>query len=666
MDFFERQDIARRNTAWLVALFAIAVVFIVLAVYLAVIVIFKFAGATSASPDTTRIALDIWDPQLFVCVAGATVLVVLTGSLYKTFALNSGGESVALALGGMLINPQTTELKQRRLLNVVEEMAIASGTAVPPVYLLDEEGGINAFAAGFEQGDAVIGVTRGCIEYLDRDQLQGVMAHEFSHINNGDMRLNLRLVGWTHGILIVAVIGYYMICSIGRTRYRSSSKKNQGSGMLLILALGAALMAIGYIGVFFGKLIKAAVSRQREFLADASAVQFTRNPEGIAGALTKIGGLSRGTRIEDPHAEELSHMFFGDAMMGRWFNIFSTHPPLSERIHRIDPRFAGVFPPAEPSTNPSPAELRVGPVAAVAAMAGPSEPVRRRHTERLPLGKDQALAAVGVLGEEDLTRAAKILDSIPEPLKQAARDSYGARAVIYALLLDDDATVREAQFTALETRAEKLSFHETQQLAPRVDELADHLRLPLVEIAIPALRSLSRDQYGRFRQNVDALISADDKVDFSEYVLRTVVVGQLDVHYRLRRPAAIRHRTMSAVADDAACVLSILALVGHRDEAKANDAYRAGLQELGLQRTLLPASECTLRALDESIGQLAQTNPTIKRTLLAAYRACVAADGKTTVREAELLRAVAHALGCPMAPLFVEGPLGKMEAAQRG
>ena len=279
---------------------------------------------------------------MFLWVTLGTLAVILLGSLYKISELSSGGEGVALMLGGRAVDPQTTDLAERRLLNVVEEMALASGIPVPPVYIMDQERGINAFAAGHRPGDAVVAVSAGCLRFLTREELQGVMGHEFSHILNGDMRLNLRLVGVVYGILVLAIVGYYLM----RSAAYGGDRRDSPAAYAFII--GLVLVVFGYLGVFLGNLIKAAVNRQREFLADASAVQFTRYPGGIAGALKKIGGLADGSRIREAHAHEVSHMFFGDAFAGSFFNLLATHPPLAARIRALEPDFDGRFPAVRP------------------------------------------------------------------------------------------------------------------------------------------------------------------------------------------------------------------------------------------------------------------------------------------------------------------------------
>ena len=324
-DFFTHQDQARRNTTRLEVLFVLAVLALILSIDL---LLAATLGYLARDPRTGAVDWSLaFDPGIVVLSALGTLSVVGGGSLFKTAQLRSGGHVVAEELGGRRLHPDTADPTEQKILNVVEEMAIASGTATPPVFLLDSEQGINAFAAGFTPSDAVIGITRGAAERLTRDELQGVVAHEFSHILNGDMRLNIRLMGILHGILIIGMLGYFILrMTASSGRGRRSSRGGGGGAVVAILALGAGLMAVGFFGTLFGNLIKAAVSRQREFLADASAVQFTRQPSGLAGALKKISGLAAGSRIENPNAPEASHMFFGRAT-GGFAGLFSTHPP---------------------------------------------------------------------------------------------------------------------------------------------------------------------------------------------------------------------------------------------------------------------------------------------------------------------------------------------------
>ena len=372
MDFFERQDKARRKTKLLVFYFIVAICLLILSGYAAVLAIFGRGGVSDSMGESS---FTLWQPDLFLWSTLGTLSVILIGSVSKTLQLSKGGSAVAEMLDGRLINSNATEADERKLLNVVEEMSIASGIPVPQVYLLEDEAGINAFAAGHSTSDAAIGVTRGAMQLLSRDQLQGVIGHEFSHVLNGDMRLNLRLMGLIFGILCLTVVG--------RVLLRTRGKKNP------LPLLGLALIVIGGIGVLFGRLIQAAVSRQREFLADAASVQFTRNPDGLAGALKKIGGLSSGSKLESPHAQEASHLFFANGLRSSVSGLMATHPPLEERIRALDPAFDGEFPTvtpeiAEPPINqfqqltsqPPPIPPRTG--SAASASAAPSSLLSRR------------------------------------------------------------------------------------------------------------------------------------------------------------------------------------------------------------------------------------------------------------------------------------------------
>ena len=386
VDFFTAQDHARRNTGKLVLCFVLAIVVMILGIYVTALFTLHYSSDDSNGRHTEPV--DWIQPEIFLAVTVVVLVVIGGGSLYKIVELRRGGEAVALMLGGRRIHPNTTDLNQRRLLNVVEEMAIASGVAVPPVFLLRDEPGINAFAAGFTPDDAVIGVNQGTLDYLTRDELQGVIAHEFSHILNGDMRFNLRLIGLLHGILLIGLIGYFLMRSSGR----SSSNRDSGGG----IALGLALFVIGYAGLFAGRMIKAGISRQREYLADASAVQFTRNPESIGGALKKIGGAAEHSKMETAEAESISHMFFGDAFMRSAHSMFATHPPLQKRIRRVDPHFDGKFPVVK-RIKPKPVEAEVK-KDAEDKKKSPLEPILATIAigDKIPLDPAAVIATVGL------------------------------------------------------------------------------------------------------------------------------------------------------------------------------------------------------------------------------------------------------------------------------
>lgn len=666
MDFFEHQDKARKQTGRLFLLFAAAVIGIIVSVYVLVIVLMGWGGSQLES-ESASAALDVslWEPLIFIGVTVVTIVVVGGGSLYKISQLSGGGHVVAEHLGGRQLSPDTRDPVERKVLNVVEEMAIASGTPVPPVFFMDRETGINAFAAGYAPDDAVVGITRGCAEKLSRDQLQGVVAHEFSHIFNGDMRLNIKLIGIIHGILVVGLIGYYVMRTAfytGGTR-RSSDGKNNG---LPLLALGLGLMAIGFIGTLFGNLIKAAVSRQREFLADASAVQFTRNPEGIGGALKVLAGYDKHGELDNPNAPEASHMFFACGLASGLNSMFATHPPLEERISRIDRTWAQQKQAmaAEGSQGVADTSTAMGASGGAMGFAGASQPTSPMPSASeasgfpppLPVESSTPQATVETIGQptpQHVARAHDLIEAIPDALVEAAREPYSARAVVYAMLLDDDTDVRKTQLDRLAVKTESGEYHKTQEMFALTQSLDRQLRLPLIDLAIPALRSLSDKQYARFRNRIVELVKADSKIDLFEWVLQKIVLRHLDPHFTEVRSPRAKFHTLDAVSHHVATLLSALAYVGAKDESAVKAAFDAGATASGTSSLRLkPMEAARLGPLEEALGRLVHLSPKAKKKLITAAATVVAADDKITSREAELLRAVADTLDCPMPPLL--------------
>jgi len=642
-DFFDRQDNARRSTVRLAVLFGLAVVAIIASIELLLAVTLGFLGR---NPDTGAIDWTVVnDPQMFALATVGTLVLVGGGSLFKVAQLRAGGRVVAEQLGGRLLNSDTAVASEQRLLNIVEEMAIASGTPTPPVYLMDQEEGINAFAAGFQPSDAVIGVTRGTAETLTRDELQGVIAHEFSHILNGDMRLNIRLMGLLHGILIIGILGYFILRMAAFSGHRRRSR--EGGNQMPLLALGAGLMAVGFFGTFFGNMIKAAVSRQREFLADASAVQFTRQASGIAGALRKIGGIATGSVVQNPNAPESSHLFFGRATSGL-SALFSTHPPLPERIRRLDPSWDGIFP-AVAAVAPSGTSASAMAAGAV-GLAGGGE-ARGAAAETFDVS--HAVEDIGAPTDAHIRYAAALVHALPPALLSAAHEPHGARAVVYALLLDRDAGIRRAQLDRLAAAADGGVHEETLRFAPLVDALDVRTRLPLIDIALPALRRLTATQYELFRENVVALVQADEAIDVFEWSLSRILLHDLAPAYSRVPPPRVRVRNLNAVGPHLRRLLSTLAHAGHRDTQAAGNAFDEAWRTLRLPKAhLLEANQIGIAALDDAVERLTGAAPAIKRQVLRAAIACITADRHVTATEVELVRAVSTSLGCPMPPVL--------------
>lgn len=658
-DFFEQQHLARRHTFWLMLYFAGAVAAVVGLVTVFIYVLTTFnPGRLYVSVLPFDLSPRRWNLPFMARIAMAVLTLILAGTVYKYLRLRSGGGSlIAQLLGGRAVYPDTIDFHERRLLNIVEEMAIASGVTVPSVYLLDREGGINAFAAGFSAEDAVIGVTRGAVQYLSRDELQGVVAHEFSHILSGDMLINVRLQGILHGILVIGLLGGILFKSAFSTDRvgAGSAGRGEGGGGFFAMLIGIVLLIVGYAGVFFARLIKSAVARQREFLADASAVQFTRNPQGLAGALKKIGGLAAGSRIRDARAAEISHMFFGNGLNESWFNLFSTHPPLLVRIRRLDPEFKGDFPERvevepfrEEEVMYAASAGRPGPVPGAAFPA----PGDGRHVFINSLAAGRPLKEALESPKGDYLRLAReMIDSIPLPVRNAARNGFGARAVVYGLMLDGDAAVRAKQLAVLKKEEDQQTRQELERLLPAIGGLLPEIRLPLVDLAMPALKSLSARQYAAFKRVVDQLMQADGKIDLFEYALHHVLLHRLEARFHPSAPLLPPSRPLARMSDEISCVLSLLSRLGHGDEELAQKSLMQAVRVFGKEMKLfdyLPGKECSLKGFDNALKILAGASIEIRRLVLAAALDCITYDEKITIREAELFRAMAEALDCPV------------------
>ncbi len=701
MDFFRSQDVARRNTKRLVLLFSLALLSLIAITNLLILFGLGMFAETLNVPMFQRI-----DWPLFAWVSGAILVVVGCGSLFKILSLAGGGARVAEGMQGRLLLPGSSEFHEQRILNVVEEMAIASGTPVPPVYVLDEPG-INAFAAGYTPADAVIGITRGAIETLSRDELQGVVAHEFSHILHGDMRLNIRLIGILYGILVLGIMGEYLLRS---TRH---SRRSKDSGNIAVVGLG--LMAIGYAGTFFGNLIKAAVSRQREFLADASAVQYTRNPNGIAGALKRIGGSAAGSVLGNPATSEISHALFANGLQRSFSSLFATHPPLDDRIRRIEPAWDGSFVQAEAAALDAEAARVDGggmTAAGVAAAAGAGATVAGGTASPGVLTalalSTALLEKAGNPQESDIEQARHLLAGLPPVLLEAAHHPFSASALVYLLLLDRRPDVAAQQQTLLASEAEPAIVAALQTLQAHHAHIRPEVRLPLLSVALPVLRQMSPEQYTRFRKTLLALVQADGKVSLWEWVLQRVVLQQLDGVFAPRsRFHHTAHRSLQQLEAEVTLLLAFLiraggataggavgATVGAGLPANSSLASKlpqpansslagklpqqeisslasklpqqsklpqgklpqalldTALTQLGLPAATLPGPDAlSLASINKALDAAVALKPLQKPAFLKACAALIVADGVAAVGELEIFRALAAALDCPLPPL---------------
>jgi len=637
MDFFEAQERAKRRTGKLVILFVLAVLGTILCTYLAMVMIRHYAFASGDRRHrAVQAEVQLWDPRLFALTTTGVFVVAGAASLFKWGQMRQGGSAIAEMVGGRRVSPNTGDADERRLLNIVEEMAIASGLPVPPVYVLHEEQGINAFAAGLTHGDAVVAVTEGTLRTLNRDELQGVVAHEFSHILQGDMRLNVRLTAVLFGILVLGLLGRGLLEVGARTRLGGGRSK--GNATIVFILIGLALLVIGYIGYFFGRLIQAAVSRQREFLADAAAVQFTRNPQGIGNALRKIGGHSRNSELESPEAPQFGHFYFAQGSASLFGGGFATHPPLSERIRAIDPAWDGSFIEAqarsadeEPGTPP-----RIAPPRLASAFAGESTPPPVR-----PLPQN-VVERAGQLTLAQFDEAQRRLQSLDPRLRELCRQPEGACAVLSCLL---DANAGNLPPEALTEVWHPL----VSQLAPSLATLGRELKLPLAQLATQGLRELEPQRQSAFLDIITRQIAADGRTTPFEFSILLMVRHTLEEARQSSRP--VEYYSFHAVADELSAVLSLLAWIGADSEAKALAAFQTGRAQLKLVEEklhLVPAAQCGNELLCQSLERLHGASLPIKKRCLVAAAAVIGADGELRNEEMELMRSVSVAIGCPM------------------
>ena len=638
MNFFEHQAAARKASTRLLLLFVLAVIGIVCAVD--IVVLIALGARDQSTPQQVA--------AMLIFASLVTVAIIGLGSLYRIASLRGGGETVALQMGGVPVPEHTRDPQLRRLRNVVEEIAIASGVPMPKLYVLEHEAGINAFAAGYSPSDAVVAVTRGALDRLNRDELQGVIAHEFSHILNGDMRLNIRLIGVLFGILMLAIIGRKIL------EHSRFGGRDKGAAAVLVAALVA--MAIGYLGLFFGRMIKAGVSRSREMLADASAVQFTRQTAGLSGALKKIGGVGDGAKLEHAgDAEEVSHMLFGDGV--GLSGLFATHPPLLDRIQALEPSFR-----KDQLANLHQRWLSQPP-------NGLEEDARLvltddNHASRLPVAGTEfdvsppmVIAQVAHPTADDYRRADAIVSTIPEALRTLVASREDVVPLMLALLLDEDPAVQGKQHAEIAARLGRDTAVLAQAMrSEQLGALHPMQRLPLAALAFPVLRLRPRPELNVVLDTIHAVVNTDGKVSVFEYCLGTLLQHQLRESLDPSRHVQFGRRKIAGVKREAAILLALVAQAGHDNQHDALRAYLAGLQRV-LPREHIdyaPPPEGVL-ALETVWPALNALNPAAKQLMIEAVTAAVSHDGRLSVSEAELLRTVCGVLHCPLPPMLERG-----------
>jgi Zn-dependent protease with chaperone function len=684
VDFYSRQAAARGQTRWLVFAFIVALLAVALALDF---VLFTFLASRSHYYGLSALDYAHANPGQVVLSTLLVMGVLGIASLYKSMELRGGGGVVARSLGGVLVSGDTADLKRRRLLNVVEEMAIASGVPMPEVYVLEQEPGINAFAAGHTPANAAVTVTQGALDRLSRDELQGVIGHEFSHVLNGDMRLNVQLMGWIFGLFVIGLIGRMILEVSPRNR------RNSGG----LVALGFAVMVLGYIGLMAGRILQAAVSRQRERLADASGVQFTRNPQGLKGALVKIAALPEGSALVAADAEQAAHMFFAAGLS----RVFATHPPILERIRELDPHFDPrelETAAAEPDQDPTAAEVAGHPAtsaglaavgatggavaagvlggglggvgqiarpgsASVAATAGATgyrsaasagAAVSGAGWQGAATSNSPAAHFATQVGQPDLAHivhAQAVRLALPPPIRELTESPGGAQALVIALLISNDPATRDQQLAMLAKSANAASLAVIQRVIPLAQALDPMLRLPALQRAFPALRRSTVPQRKALAQLATELIHADARIDVFEFCLAKLL--EMLLNDQLDAAAPHGTVTLEAATNEIALLFAVIAQVGTQDERAARESYEVGISTvLPMRRPPYAAVADWPRKLSAALPRLEDLHPFAKKALIEGLVKTIANDEVLMEEEAELLRTVCALLHCPLPPLL--------------
>lgn len=622
MKFFDYQDRAKRQTILLVVLFTLAVVTLVTVLNLFLALLYVFFVDSSESLETMR-------GSHWFTITLVVLLVIGGASLLRWAQLQGGGKAIAESLGGRLVDTSSQDFYLRRLLNVVEEVALASGVPVPPVYVLPEQT-INAFAAGYRPADAVIGVTEGTMKKLTRDQLQGVIAHEFSHILNGDMRMNIRIMALLYGIVFVGLVGRGLLEFTSQAIRSSRSKRKDGFAGLVMVALG--LIIIGYSGLFFGSLIKAAISRQREYLADASAVQFTRNPQGIGGALKVIA--TEGSRIPGAASQEASHFFFGDvnkpSFFANFMGLFATHPPIDQRIRRIDPRWKGEYLKAQTQSQ------------------------ARSESAHISQFGGQQLSPSAALGSvqeaermmDDAYRNSQLAVRQAGRVTELARDAGTAPALIYVLLLKPSSYAQQLEIIHSGPFADLATEHFVQELQQELADFTKEQKLALVELAIPALKQMGSESYQLWIRDVVRLVEVHEQKQVFDWCLTRILRDYLHAHFYPRLQVQDRYSEIELFSA-AGILMSALAYFGAERAEDRYPAFKSGCLAAKL-KSLQYVEKFNIKAMNEALNKLQNSSLAVKDRCMRAFKAIVAYDKQLNDDELSLLMAISVALGMPL------------------
>lgn len=639
MNFFQSQQKAKRNSFILLVLFLLAIASIVLLLNLFLIYVWYFYDKGVVFPSLEEY-LNSFSWEFFLEVLGAVLAFITLVSVYKFKELSRGGHVIAEALGGELISPTTLDYKEKQLLNIVEEIAIASGIPSVPVYVL-QESSINAFVAGLTYNDAVIGVTSGALRWLTREELQGVIAHEFSHIFNGDMRLNIQTTGLLHGILIFGHIGDTML-EMMTSSHKYVIRPNSPNFVIFLIAYG--FLFFGSIGKFFGNMIKSLISKQREFLADASAVQYTRS-QGLVDALKKIGAHKKHSYIKNKQAKIYSHFYFSNGIES---SLFQTHPPLQERIKRLDPRWNGEFIATSTKEEKRDAEL----------VSGEETPLQKQKRFKQELFG--TLAVVSVLSELEnigqpsnfhVKKAHELLTSIPPLLLSMTKEPFSAQAIIFAFLLQWPNELLFEEESLLEKRHKAL-YTEVKKAQMELNGLSQNYYLHLIQLCLPALKTMSKLQYNYFKEMFLRWIYTNQKLSLFEWSLKHLIFYPLEISFNVIDTPKERYSNIYSIKKELELFLSVLAYSHSVDKERAEYLFEKAKLAVGEKSLSFHIPKGFVRSdyelLDQAILKIQQSKLMLRKKIFIMAVTCLSVDEKISAKNTKVLYAIATTLGLPL------------------
>jgi Zn-dependent protease with chaperone function len=629
MNFFAAQKKAKKYTFRLFVLEFLGLIGIVACAELVIISILYYLN--SPNPQTfiefsTELILG-----LSVILFPIVLFIIFFASLYKRFSLRrNGGKAIAEALGGKLLNHESDNIDEKKVLNVVEEMAIASGISVPPVYMLDDES-INAFAAGFDKDDIVIGVTKGTVKLLSRDELQGVIAHEFSHIFNGDMKINMNITSSLYGLLFLGMTGRSILYALSRMKSNSDKADNIKFALSL---LGVSFIIIGFFGYLFGHIMKLAISRQREYLADATAVQYTRDTQGIANALKKIGGFASGSKIESTKASEFSHFYFANGDKSFISKMMSTHPPLDVRIKVLDKDWDGIY------LNPlkSKKEDKVK-----------SNKQKTTQKSKHVILVSTLLNSLDRIGEPNVDAAKEMLELIPKSIKKESASLLGSINVVLSLLLDKNSEEQRVKQLGIVSSTYSESF--SKDVVKVYNDLMKNYNgsyLNIASVSIPQLRQLSINQYETFRKVFLELIQSDNKVSFYEWMMQRIIINQLDVVFGIKKAEDERYYSIQSIKDEINLLISKFAYSEYKDNVKSKEAVES-LRKNGNQLLeYIDSNHYTLEDIDRALDKIALADKKISVSILKDLIVLADHNGELSQIELDLIKTISISVGIPI------------------